>query len=933
MEFLLIMGALAVIAIPIFLIIAVIILFGKVKAITGQLAQLTIQLENLQQNSQIPSAEINNLKQALETEPEAETEPESFSEVATNMAKTASLDQVQVKVTDSVISAEDETEAIKEDSPWLTDRTESDEPQSWIQQPGESIFSRVVNYIHDYFSKGNIIVRVGAIILFFGVAFLLKYATENAYLSIEVRLLGVAAGGLALLIYGWKLRNKNQGYGLILQGAAIGVLYITMFVSFRLYSLLPAGIVFSMLILFSALAMTLAVLQNSHSLAVLSITGGFLAPVLTSTGSGSHVALFSYYAILNLGIFGVAWYRSWRLLNIIGFAFTFIIGASWGVNRYTPVDFSTTEPFLILFFILYSAIAYLYAIKQKPKLTGYVDSTLIFGLPLISFSLQAAMVKDMEFGLAWSAFALGGFYLGCANFIINSKNKNLKVLSDAYLALGIIFVSLVIPFALDGQWTSATWAIEGGGLVWVGLRQSRWFPKYFGMLIQIAGGFIFLDEIDNHVSSDLLNSNILGMLFVSLAALFTSYQLQKSKQELKTIDYRAMPFFFIWGMLWWYFGGAHEVLDLVRNQQQQILVMTTFIFMSHLIWYFVEIKTNWRMMRQIAWISWAGFVLIAMDSINLYHHVLIDWKSGIWLLAIAGFYGSLCHREKNKHSSFDNEELSNEVKIDQVLPFANRLLHFAALTSLILWSFIDLNWFAEHTINPAETWIIAMNGLIIIFWFFVLSLNSYWPMKSWPGVYTKRYPQFLMAMAVIWTLILNFPHEGLPSPLQYIPIINPLDIIQGLLMLFVISFLQKEDLQNYGIQSKHIIAGLITFIFIWLNVMLLRSIHAWAHIPYNGYYMSHSTIVQTSLSIFWTIIGLTGAIYSSRKESRKLWIVSMGLIAVVVVKLFIVDMANNSSIERIVSFLVVGLLLLLVGYYSPIPEKENNTITSDQQKS
>jgi len=232
------------------------------------------------------------------------------------------------------------------------------------------IFDKIIKTVTDYFTQGNIVVRVGAVILFFGVAFLLKYAAENTNISMSVRLMGVAIGAIAMLVFGWRLKDKRQGYGLILQGTAVGILYLTLFAAFRLYDLVPAGLAFPLLILFSAFAMALAVLQDSRSLAILSIAGGFLAPVLTSTGSGSHIALFSYYAILNLGIFGVAWFKSWRLLNLVGFVFTFLIGTAWGVTKYQAADFVTTQPFLILFFLLYSAISLLFSIKQKPSLKG-----------------------------------------------------------------------------------------------------------------------------------------------------------------------------------------------------------------------------------------------------------------------------------------------------------------------------------------------------------------------------------------------------------------------------------------------------------------------------------------------------------------------------------------------------------------------------------
>ena len=102
-------------------------------------------------------------------------------------------------------------------------------------------------------------------------------------------------------------------------------------------------------------------------LAVLGVSGGFLAPVLASTGGGSHVMLFSYYAVLNAGVLGIALYKAWRPLNVLGFVFTFGIGAVWGARFYRPELLESTEPFLLLFFLQYVVIAVVFALKQAPQ--------------------------------------------------------------------------------------------------------------------------------------------------------------------------------------------------------------------------------------------------------------------------------------------------------------------------------------------------------------------------------------------------------------------------------------------------------------------------------------------------------------------------------------------------------------------------------------
>ena len=63
-------------------------------------------------------------------------------------------------------------------------------------------------------------------------------------------------------------------------------------------------------------------------------------------------------------IFAVAWVRPWRALNVLGFVFTFGIGTAWGVLKYRPELFGSTEPFLLLFFAFYLFIPILYARRQ-----------------------------------------------------------------------------------------------------------------------------------------------------------------------------------------------------------------------------------------------------------------------------------------------------------------------------------------------------------------------------------------------------------------------------------------------------------------------------------------------------------------------------------------------------------------------------------------
>jgi uncharacterized membrane protein len=116
-----------------------------------------------------------------------------------------------------------------------------------------------------------------------------------------------------------------------------------------------------------------------------------------------------------------------------------------------------------------------------------------------------------------------------------------------------------------------------------------------------------------------------------------------------------------------------------------------------------------------------------------------------------------------------------------------------------------------------------------------------------------------------------------------------------------------------------VVAGLA---FLWLNAALIRSLHHNFGAPITTYGISHSTLVQASLSIFWGILGFSAMTVAARQHWRYVWMVGAALMIVVVAKLFLVDLSNVGTIARITSFLTVGALLLVTGYLAPLPPRK-----------
>ena len=77
---------------------------------------------------------------------------------------------------------------------------------------------------HEIIAGGNLLTRVGVLVLFFGVAFLLRYFAEMVRIPIEVKLAGVALVGIALTLFGMRIARTRPGYGISLAGAGAVIL-------------------------------------------------------------------------------------------------------------------------------------------------------------------------------------------------------------------------------------------------------------------------------------------------------------------------------------------------------------------------------------------------------------------------------------------------------------------------------------------------------------------------------------------------------------------------------------------------------------------------------------------------------------------------------------------------------------------------------------
>ena len=770
----------------------------------------------------------------------------------------------------------------------------------------------LLNRFKLFFTTGNVVLKVGVLILFCGIGFLINYASQRNLLPLEWRLIGAAIAALALLGLGWRLRQQQAAYGLTLQGAGVGILYLVIFGAGKLYQLLPLHLALGLMVAVVVLSGLLALMQNARTLAVFGSVGGFLAPVLMSTGGGSHVALFSYYGLLNLGIFAIAWKKSWRELNLVGFFFTFGIATLWGASAYQPEHFASTEPFLVLFFLFYLLISVLFAHRQPLELRGFIDGPLVFGLPLVASGLQYYLVRDTALGMALSALVLGFLYLGLTLILWRRFRDAMRLLCEAFLALGTVFTSLAIPLALDGHWSAVIWALEGAGMVWVGARQKRLLARHFGLLLQMAAAVIFIDSVWYPLAPlPFINRYFLGCLFLTLAAGISSYVLDRYRDQVWRWErYYSMPLL-VWGLLWWYAGGVQELeRHVMRAAQVHGLLLFsagTSIFAG-----LACQKLPWRRAALAALphlLVMSGAVLYELLRFSASSHLFAGWGAAAWAIALLVQYRTLLLFANNWPKAI---ELS---------------WHAATFWLLLLVISHEAAWYVGVFGSLSSAWSLACWGVLPCLALLLLPImadRGRWPVAAFPWLYLGL-ATLVPAVAVVVWLLASLHHSGNPAPLPYLPLINPLEISAGVVLFTLLrcgrrglALVNDSHLQGWERSLYGLLGGLL---FLLLNAMVARAVHVYGGIPYTATSLYHSAVFQAGLAALWGLLALGITVAATQRGNRLLWAVGAGLLALVVAKLFFVDLSGTGTVARIVSFLVVGLLMLVIGYFSPLPPK------------
>lgn len=312
---------------------------------------------------------------------------------------------------------------------------------------------------------------VGIVVILVAAALFLKWAFDNAYLGPAARVGIGIVGGCLMLLAGLLLHRRRDVPYLSegLAGGGLGCLYLSLFAAHSLYDLLGPGRAFASMFAVTLLGTLVAVLTSRLSTAVLAVLGGLLTPLLLQVEQPDERNLLAYLLVLDVLVLLVARFRTWPALTQLawGGSALLLLPTLWGAPE-------APHPLTRLLLLSALFLVFLAAPVFRERATGHrsqpIDLVLVVANAAGYFWAVYVTLEATRPGLE-APWALGLAVL----YRLVSSDYGARVPDDPVPVMvheGVAWtaLTLAIPLALDIQWVTFAWAVEGVMLLWLASR-------------------------------------------------------------------------------------------------------------------------------------------------------------------------------------------------------------------------------------------------------------------------------------------------------------------------------------------------------------------------------------------------------------------------------------------------------------------------------
>lgn len=404
------------------------------------------------------------------------------------------------------------------------------------------------------------LVRVGAVVLLFGIGFFLKYSIDHNWVNPAVRVISMLISGLAMAFVGIRYSGgKYRAFHLALTGAGFVTLYLSVMAAFSLYHLVEATPAFAVMALITAGAMAAAVGVDGLLIALIGGAGGYLTPVFINTGSKNLTLLLAYFAVITAGNVFVAMRRSWTLSYLVSLIF-YVILAGGACDRIAGDRELAVIGLLSLNYLLFT----LPPLMRAGRKNGVVlfDLLILLGNAAFYLGQTVPLAEDFhEFKLPALVALYAAIVAAAEAYFVHRRTPENRLLKNFLLVVFAFAMSMVMALYFDGEWICFAWSVMAFLLIFSGVRNESalfltlgtilFFCNFFQILAVTEGNDTFLERLPSQ-----------GAFFLCLALSAAAM-----KRDVRTWVREALcAVFTVAAAVYFFFYSTNEMHDFLRAE-------------------------------------------------------------------------------------------------------------------------------------------------------------------------------------------------------------------------------------------------------------------------------------------------------------------------------------------------------------------------------
>ncbi len=452
----------AILVILLLAILVLLIIFGS--NIAGKISQLSKEMRDANQRMQMQSKEMADLRFSIFKLLETKTDSKTEKVIEIPKEKEKDKEIIPEKIVEKEIPVEKIEIPVKDEIKIENKTVEKQVSQQNISQQQTIYIPKPPKPKANWekFIGENLINKIGIAVLVLGLGFFVKYAIDQNWISEFGRVaIGILCAG-ALIGIGHFLRKSFRAFSSVLVGGGIAVLYFTIAIAFQEYKIFDQVIAFAIMVVITLFSIVLSIGYDRKELAILSLLGGFATPFMVSTGEGNYVVLFTYLTILNVGMFILAYFKKWNVINVIAQISTTIIFSAWILNEFFDSNKNHYEGGLIfatIFYFVFFGMHIINNIKSALKFSAF-EVMLLLGNTLFYYSIGMVLIHKINpemKGVFTVSIGIFNFFFA---YLFYKKTFIDKTLVYLLIALVLTFASLTAPVQLKGNYITMFWAAE-----------------------------------------------------------------------------------------------------------------------------------------------------------------------------------------------------------------------------------------------------------------------------------------------------------------------------------------------------------------------------------------------------------------------------------------------------------------------------------------